>query len=393
MKIISITRKTLLELLREPLLLLVLLAFPLLLLGFYDLASGQSDQGMAQFLKLLVINEDAGTFDNEGRPVQAGTQLVEAITHEEFEGLPTFEVTVVHERHTAETALREHKVALLLVIPTHFSQALVDSAAAGSNEASEGATLVLAGDTTSDSFVFAHSLLTDLVHQFADEMAGHPSPLTITYAFTPGTGTMSDFDFGVGGIMVFGIMFLVVTTAQLLVRERTSGTMQRLQLAPLRATSFLSGITLAQMGVALVQVVLTLGVALALGFENHGSLALTIGIGLLLSLSAVGVGIIVASFARSDGEAANLGSGVLVPMVLVSGALFAMPEAPIATLAGRTIHIYDLLPTTHAAEALRRVLISGEGLAAVGFELAAMSMLAAIMLAAGVVLYRRLHLK
>ncbi len=133
--------------------------------------------------------------------------------------------------------------------------------------------------------------------------------------------------------------------------------------------------------------------ALIFGFQSHGSLWLAIGIGLLLGLSAVGLGLVTACFARSDGEAANLGASLGVLMVLVSGALYPMPAAPLATIAGRTIQVYDLLPTTHAAEALRRVLLLGDGPAEIGYELAALLALGAIILAVSVALYGWLKLR
>ena len=80
-------------------------------------------------------------------------------------------------------------------------------------------------------------------------------------------------------------------------------------------------------------------------------------------------------------------------MVLVSGAMYPMPDIPLVTVAGRTFQIYDLLPPTHAAEALRRVLILGDSWKEIGYELAALSILSAAILAVGVALYQQLQLK
>jgi ABC-2 type transport system permease protein len=155
----------------------------------------------------------------------------------------------------------------------------------------------------------------------------------------------------------------------------------------------LPGVTLAQMVVVAIQILITFGAAIAMGFHNNGSLLLAMGIGLLFSLSAVGLGLIVACFARNDGEAVNLGSGLLVPAVFLSGALFPMPEAPLITIAGRTIQAYDIIPATHATEAIRRVLVFGDGLGAIGYELVMMSVLSLIILGVGIVLYQRLQLR
>jgi ABC-2 type transport system permease protein len=113
----------------------------------------------------------------------------------------------------------------------------------------------------------------------------------------------------------------------------------------------------------------------------------------LLNLSAVGIGLIVACFARNDGDAVNLASAALVPMVFLSDAMYPMPDAPLFTIAGRTIEAYDFLPATHAAAAMRQVLIFGGGIADIAYELVALTHLSIFLLATGVVLYQRLKMR
>jgi len=391
-KALSIARKSLLEYLREPLLLGLLLFFPVVFVGFYYVAFGRTREGIATYLNLLVVNDDAGATAADGSRWLAGADLVEALRQVEWEGDPVFDVQAVRDRRAAEIALHERKVALLLAIPSDWSQKLL-AVAGGAAEAS-AATVSLVGDTGSDSFVFAASFLNGLLREFARQTAGwQAETLTVRYEFLPGTGTVSDFDFGVVGLIVFGVMFVIITTATMMVRENVTGTLQRLRLTRASAADLLTGMTLTQMVTAAVQIPLTLGAAVIMGFSSNGSLPLALGIGLLLNLSAVGLGLIVACFARNDGDAVNLGSGLLVPVVFLSDAIYPMPDAPLFTLAGRTVQIYDLLPTTHAASAMRRVLILGGGLEDIVYELTAMTLLSLILLAAGVWLYRRLKMQ
>jgi len=379
MKVLSVARKTLIEYLREPLLLGLLFAFPIMMLGFYDIAFGETDQGLAKYLQVWVLNQDSG---------EMGAQLVSLMQEVEWEDRPVFEVTLVTQRRAAEIAVRERKISLLLVIPPDFSAAL---AAGGENH--PPAVVSLVGYPASDNFVFAQSMLEGLVRWFTQYALKWESNLTVSYEFLPGTGTMSDFDFGVPGVIVFGIMFVAVTTAHTLVRENVSGTLRRLRLTRLRARDLLLGITLAQMVVALAMVPATFGAAALMGFRANGSLLLAMGIGLLLGLSAVGLGLLTACFARNDGEAANLSATVGMLMVLLSGAMYPMPDMTLVTVGGRAIQLYDLLPTTHAGEAMRRVLVLGEGVGDVGYELGGMVVLGGIILAASVALYQRLRLR
>jgi ABC-2 type transport system permease protein len=252
----------------------------------------------------------------------------------------------------------------------------------------------LAGDPNSETFIFAQSFLSGLLREYVRGGAGWPDEAPpINYEFLPGTGTMSDFDFGVGGIIIFGVMFLMITTATVMVRENVTGTLRRLQLTGIGAGVLLLGVTLSQMAAAAIQVPVTFGAAVVMGFQNNGSLVLAMAIGLLVALSAVGVGLIVACFARNDGEATNLASVALVPMVFLSGALFPMPAVALFTIGGQTVELYDLLPATHAAEAMRQVLIFGTGPADIAYELVMMAMLSVLLFSIGVVLYQRLRLQ
>ncbi len=296
MKTLGVARKTLLELWREPLLLGLLLLFPVVLVGFYYVAFGQTEGGLATYLSLLVLNEDEG---------HTGGELVEVLRATEWDGDPVFDVELVTDRRAAEIALRERKVALLLVIPPDFSAVL--------SSRTYPAELSLAGDPNSDTFIFARSFLNGLLREFAHQAAGWQDEAPpIDYEFLPGTGTMSDFDFGVGGIIIFGVMFLMITTATVMVRENVTGTLRRLQLTGIGAGVLLLGVTLSQMAAAAVQVPITFGAAVAMGFQNNGSLLLAMVIGLLVALSAVGVGLdrrLLCPQRRRGGQSGLGGSG------------------------------------------------------------------------------------
>jgi ABC-2 type transport system permease protein len=374
MKILSIARKTLLELWREPMLLVLLLFFPLLLLSFYATAFGQSSGGLAHFLKIYVLNQDRGP---------AGAALVAEIRAAGFEGQPVFEVTEVQSRAEADLPLRERKTALLAVIPEDFSRI----------EAGQPVTVELIGEVGADQFVFARSFLDDLVTGFANRAAGRPAVEPVGYAFVEGTGTMSDLQFGVPGIIVFGVMFMTIAAAQIMVRENVARTLRRLRLTRAGAFDLLIGVTLALAGAALLQIPITLISAGFLGFHSLGSLWLAALIVLLLAVAAVGLGLIVAGFVHSDSEAANVGATVSVLSALLSGGMYPLPAAPLFQMGGRTVQVYDLLPTAHATEALRRVMIFGDGPVEIAYSLVALTVLAVILMACGVLVYQRLQLQ
>jgi ABC-2 type transport system permease protein len=388
MRAFRVAHKTLLELWREPPLSGLFLIFPALLVAIYFFAFGQTDKGLAGMLKVIIVNQDRGP---------SGAQFVEAVRAQELDGEPVFTVSVTTDRRTAETAVWERKATLLIIIPPGFSQTLQSERAA--EGAASPALVQVLGEPASDNFVFAGSLLSAVADQFGHGQravsAGQQftQNVALTYEFLPGTGTLSDLQIGIPGCIVFGITFGVLIAATIAVRVRASGALQRLRLTRVRAGELLIGIALANMALALIQLPITYGAAVALGFKSSGAIWLMLSIGALLSLSATGLGLITACFARNDGEVAGLGSAVVLPLVFLSGALFSMPPLPLTTIGGVVVELVDFMPTTHAVEALRRVMIYGDGPQAIGYELLGLMALSGLYLAFGIFLYRHLQLQ
>lgn len=384
MKSLLIALKTLKELWREPLLLGILVGFPLMLVGVYGIAYGDTSQGLSKYLVILVLNADAGTALPDGSIYHAGDELITHLKAQTWEDAPVFTVLSVNSRSEAEITLGERKAALLLNIPADFSKALVSSSPAR---------LALVGDIYTDNFQFARSMLESLLREAALNMSGKPSVSSVKYEYLPGTGTMNDFQVGIPGVVVFGLMLLVVVTAMILVREEIARTLRRLRLTRLHSADLLVGVTLANLLLSVFLVPLTISAAYLFGFRSQGSPLLVLFTALLLCLATVGLGLLTACFARSDSEAANLGAVLGVFMALTSGAIAPMPAAPLFQVGGRSIQVYDLLPTYHAAEALRRIMILGESLPGISYHLAMLALISALILTAGILLYQRLQME
>ncbi|MCP5096296.1 MAG: ABC transporter permease, partial [Chloroflexi bacterium] len=162
-----------------------------------------------------------------------------------------------------------------------------------------------------------------------------------------------------------------------------------LQLSTVKTHHLLLGVGATQLVVAVFQIPVTFAAALLMGFQSNGSIWLGIGVGLLFSVSMIGLGLITTAFSRSDGEAANLGASLGVLLVLISGAMFPLPEATLFVVNGRSFAFTDLIPAAHAAEALRRVLVFGDGVQAIAYELMMLTLLSILLLLIGMGLYQK----
>lgn len=151
------------------------------------------------------------------------------------------------------------------------------------------------------------------------------------------------------GIFPLLMMFLITSIATL--RERTTGTLDRLMTMPLSKLDFIFGYALAFSLVALVQACLVCLVALGLlGVTVAGDpVAVLIG-AVLAGFLGTALGLLVSAFATSEFQAVELVMPIMMPQVLLCG-LFA-PREHMAKLLQ---WLSDVLPLTYSVDAIREV--------------------------------------
>ena len=355
MNVFRIARKTLIEYLREPQLFLFILSGPpFLVLLWYVIFLPAKDR-LGDYLKIQVINRDSGA---------EGSALVDMLRAVEFEGKPALDVKVIADEDPGLISLREAKSGLMLVIPSCFTRALEDARAG--IVGGRTAEIEYVGDTSSFNYVFAKGFIDSYIRGFIQVQSGLGSPIYGNYEFIPGTGTSSDFDAAIPGLLVFSLLFLIISSASSLVQEEMHLTLARLRLARVSGFELVAGVGLAQMVLAVLEVTVGFLVAVALGYGRGTDLLqpsrilLLFGVSVLFAVPVVGLGMITAAFSRNDGDAASLGSIILVPMVFLSGILFPMPAVPLFTIGTRVVALYDLLPSTLASEAIRKAVTLGD---------------------------------
>lgn len=165
------------------------------------------------------------------------------------------------------------------------------------------------------------------------------------------------------GLFPFIIMFLV--TSVTMVRERTSGTLERLLTTPLARGELIGGYALAFAAAALVQASLTSAFALGvLGLDIELPWAL-LAFAVLGAVVGTALGLLASAFARTEFQAVQFMPLVIVPQILLCGLLIARDQMPDV--------LYGLswaLPLSYATDAFSGELLV-DLLALVGFALAA----------------------
>ncbi|HEY0196355.1 MAG TPA: ABC transporter permease, partial [Methanobacterium sp.] len=139
--------------------------------------------------------------------------------------------------------------------------------------------------------------------------------------------------------------------------------------------------------VVVVQVVILLVVAVAIGFHWQGgvtSILLAILVGIIGGIASIALGMIIAAFVQNDRQAANLGTLITVPTSFLVGAFFPLPNVEIFG-----VPFNAFLPWTHTLDALRSTLTYGGGWNDIYYPVAVSVVLTVIIFVIGLVLFSR----
>jgi ABC-2 type transport system permease protein len=164
-------------------------------------------------------------------------------------------------------------------------------------------------------------------------------------------GSPATFD-RIGPVLlaVFPLTTMFVVTSVTTLRERTSGTLERLLTLPIGKVDILLGYAIAFGAVALVQTALVSTLALGpLDLAVSGSPALVVLVALLSALLGNTLGLFTSAFAATEFQAVQFLPAFVIPQLLVCG-LF-VPRA----LMPRALELAsDVLPMTYVVDAMQR---------------------------------------
>jgi ABC-2 type transport system permease protein len=150
------------------------------------------------------------------------------------------------------------------------------------------------------------------------------------------------------GIFPFVSMFIVTSIAML--RERTTGTLERLMSLPLAKLDLLLGYGIAFALVAGIQAGVTSAVAFgALGLDTAGPIWLVIVLAVGNALLGMSLGLFLSAFARTEFQAVQFMPAFVFPQIFLSGLL-----VPRERMARPLEVVSDFLPMTYAYDALAK---------------------------------------
>jgi ABC-2 type transport system permease protein len=150
------------------------------------------------------------------------------------------------------------------------------------------------------------------------------------------------------GIFPFITMFLVTSIAML--RERTTGTLERLMSMPLAKLDLLLGYGLAFAAVAAVQASLTATIAFGLlGLDASGPVWLIAVFAVGNAVLGTALGLFLSAFAQTEFQAVQFMPAFVIPQILLAGLL-----VPREKMADVLELVSNVLPMTYAYDALAK---------------------------------------
>jgi ABC-2 type transport system permease protein len=211
-------------------------------------------------------------------------------------------------------------------------------------------------------------------------------PYNITARGVTTAGGGNYFEFVAPGIMMMTVMMSLMTgLPHAISHEKEAGTLDGMLTAPINRLAIILGKSLSQITRGLIQGIIILILAVTLfGVVIYGNILLVFFLLLLGVFSFVGLGILITSYAKDEETAAMIMMTLMFPMMFLSGIFFPIQQMP-----WYMQDVSYVMPLTYAAGALRKVVVLGAGLSAIGLELAILIGFGAIMLLIAIPMFKR----
>ncbi len=270
------------------------------------------------------------------------------------------EVTAIREQDAREL-LEEGKLDAALLFPQDLLQVLAANGQPKVELWLEGSEPSINGEVM--------ARLTAFLHNLSGVLPNLPALPELVTTYLYGGTDFSTVSYLAPAFVSFFIFFFVfLLSAVSFLRERSRGTIERLLVSPLGRGEIVLGYALGFLLFALVQSAIILLFSIyVLGIRYVGSLWLVYLVNFLVILSSVGLGIFLSAFARNELQAVQFIPIVVIPQILLGGFFW-----PLQQMTPVLRWIAQVMPMTYAIQALKAVMVRGQGLTAIWPQLLAL---------------------
>jgi ABC-type Na+ efflux pump permease subunit len=379
-RVMAVAKKDWKKTVRDPAVLFMIILFPLVMTVAFGASFGAVGGTSSPSYAVAVV--DLGTGGNATYARQFSSALA---------ATGVVKVQSYSSNASAQSALSQGRLQGVLVLPASFD-ASVQSFKSHPADPSRwvNSTVQLYLDKGS---ILSSQVVPTIVGQVFDaavlglETTARATPVTISNpALVLATGT-TVFDSFAPGLFAFASIYLIIMVAGSFTSDRESGMLNRIVVTPATSSDVMLGSAVSYLLIGLAQVLLVLGSAYALGFHpDTGAAGLLVGvvIATVFALCNVGFGLITASIAKSASAATGVSFLFLLPQLFL-GTFVGSALGSAAQTAGRFV------PAWYVTDALTSLFSRGASATspAVLTDLLAVSVSSVVILAAGVLLFKR----
>ncbi len=266
------------------------------------------------------------------------------------------------DKNDVERSLREGRIRGALIIRGGGLDDMTEGRAAGMEVFFEGSDALATGELAAILARISRGLMPavrDVVDVVGDETARALAGMEIKERYLYGGPTFTPTDYLAPVILgAFPFVLTFILTSISFLRERTSGTMERLLASPIGRVEVIVGYLAGFLIFTMIQACIILGFVLWV-MEVHmvGAIGIVFFLVMIITMVGAGLGMFLSSFARTELQVAQFMPLVILPLLLVSGVFW-----PVETMPKWLWPLGYGSPLTWANIALRDVMVKGFGL-------------------------------
>lgn len=171
------------------------------------------------------------------------------------------------------------------------------------------------------------------------------------------------------------LFFSFLLTGISFLRERSQGTMERLMASPVSRLDIVVGYLFGFFVFALTQtLIIVLFTIYVLDVNYYGDLWQIFVFQIVVITGAVNLGIFISTFARNEFQMVQFIPLIIIPQIFLSGVIWPVDQMP-----DYLQWLSVILPLKYAVDGLRAIMLAGQSLLDVGFELSVLIGFAVVM--------------
>lgn len=185
-------------------------------------------------------------------------------------------------------------------------------------------------------------------------------------------------------VAFFIFLFVFLISGMALLKERTTGTLDRLLATPVKRSEIIYGYMISYGIVAVIQSIIIIGVTIwLLNIEVAGNVLWVILISILVAMVALAFGFLLSTIAESEFQMMQFIPLVVVPQIFFSGII------PLDSMANWVSYLGKILPLNYAGDALNQVILYGRGFESFAGDMLALLIFIVVLVALNIVGLKR----